>query len=112
MGDSVLHAEATMRTVVLFGIAIIAVACVSDASGISFDDLVSQVEEHAHPKPKKTVEVDPDMAEWSTDHLLGLDQPPPSHIFDSLISRVNAKQKGGCARKSPPKCEACCEAYQ
>merc|ERR1711871_1878770 len=39
-----------------------------------------------HPHPKKEVKrADPEMEEWSTSHLLGLDEPPPQHMFDEFL---------------------------
>merc|ERR1711871_1586059 len=86
-----------MRSIVYFGLFVLAVALIAeDASAISFDDLVAQAEEARHPKPKVKKEAprpDPEMEEWSTDHLLGLDQPPPSHMFDSLFDASAATHK-------------------
>jgi len=84
-----------MRAVVWFGLLVLAVALITeDASAISFDDLIAQAEESRHPTPKKKVvkRVDPEMQEWSTDHLLGLDQPPPQHMFDNLFEKPAAKK--------------------
>merc|ERR1711998_715274 len=86
-----------MRAVVCFGLFVLAVALIAeDASAISFDGLINQAEEARHPKPKVKKEAprpDPEMAEWSTEHLLGLDQPPPSHMFDSLFDPSAATHK-------------------
>merc|ERR1712196_665323 len=80
--------RSTMRAAVCFGLLVCAVALIGDGSAISFDDLVARADEAAHPKkieaPKQP---DVEMEEWSTDHLLGLDVPPPSDMFDSLVNR-------------------------
>merc|ERR1711988_1623996 len=77
----------SMRAVVCFGLFVLAVALIADdASAISFDDLISRAEEAQHPHPKKEVKrADPEMEEWSTSHLLGLDEPPPQHMFDEFL---------------------------
>merc|ERR1711939_875756 len=78
---------ATMRTAVYFGLLVCAVALISDGSAISFDDLVARADEAQHPKKvEKAPQPDIEMEEWSTDHLLGLDAPPPADMFDSLLS--------------------------
>merc|ERR1712205_38733 len=75
----------TMRAVVYFGLFVLAVAVISETEAISFDELVARADEAEHPKPKpKPKRVDPEMEEWSTDHLLGLDEPPPADMFASL----------------------------
>merc|ERR1711988_824870 len=83
---------ATMRVVLCIAFLVFAVACVSETQAISFDELVSRAEEAQHPKPVKAPPPpDPDMEEWSTDHLLGLDQPPPTDMFDDLVKRSTHK---------------------
>merc|ERR1719453_2055013 len=74
-----------MRAAVYLGLLLCSVAFIADVDGasISFDDLAEQAE---HPPPAKEPErPDLEMEEWSTDHLLGLDAPPPSDMFDSLL---------------------------
>merc|ERR1711988_2070040 len=84
---------ATMRVVLCIAFLVFAVACVSETQAISFDELVSRAEEAQHPKPVKAPPPpDPDMEEWSTDHLLGLDQPPPTDMFDDLVKRSTHKK--------------------
>merc|ERR1712023_292615 len=83
------HRSITMRAAVYLGLFLCASVLVADSDAISFDDLVARAEEANHPKPKKEVQVeqpDLEMEEWSTDHLLGLDVPPPSDMFDNLIN--------------------------
>jgi len=69
-----------------------AVALIGDSSAISFDDLVARADEAAHPKKVEVERPDVEMEEWSTDHLLGLDTPPPSDMFDSLVNREPAEK--------------------
>merc|ERR1712159_450463 len=76
-----------MRAAVCFGLLVCAVALIGDGSAISFDDLVARADEAAHPKKVETSKPDVEMEEWSTDHLLGLDVPPPADMFDSLVNR-------------------------
>merc|ERR1712159_508906 len=86
--------QSKMRAAVYFGLLVCAVALIQDGSAISFDDLVARAEEANHP-PKRVKKVEPDMEmeEWSTDHLLGLDTPPPADMFDSLVNRPAAAPK-------------------
>merc|ERR1712139_630651 len=87
------EAAQIMRVVLCIAFLVFAVACVSETSAISFDELVSRAEEAQHPKPVKAPPPpDPDMEEWSTDHLLGLDQPPPTDMFDDLVKRSTHKK--------------------
>merc|ERR1711998_383066 len=85
----------SMRAVVCFGLFVLAVALIADdASAISFDDLISRAEEAQHPHPKKEVKrADPEMEEWSTSHLLGLDEPPPQHMFDEFLHSKKPAKK-------------------
>jgi len=95
-----------MRAAVYIGLLVFAVALVADSDAISFDDLVARAEEANHPKPKKHVEVeqpDLEMEEWSTDHLLGLDVPPPSDMFDNLISSSKPAHHKRVVHKKPVK---------
>merc|ERR1712139_134251 len=86
------EAAQIMRVVLCIAFLVFAVACVSETSAISFDELVSRAEEAQHPKPVKAPPPpDPDMEEWSTDHLLGLDEPPPSDMFDDLVEKPHKK---------------------
>jgi len=68
---------------------------VSETDALSFDDLVARVEEqdHPHKAPPPPPPVDPEMAEWSTDHLLGLDEPVPDDMFDDLIKPKKVHHK-------------------
>merc|ERR1712054_486878 len=82
------HRSITMRAAVYLGLFLCASVLVAESTAISFDDLVARAEEANHPKPKPEPEQpDLEMEEWSTDHLLGLDVPPPSDMFDSLINQ-------------------------
>jgi len=78
-----------MRAVVLVAVLLVTV------DAISFQDLVDRAEEVDHPKPKvkKSAPLAPtldelgqqdEMASWSTEHLLGLDQPAPADLFADL----------------------------
>merc|ERR1711998_434115 len=85
----------SMRAVVWCGlaVAVFAVVCVHDTEAISFDELVARVSAPPKPKAKPVVKkVDPEMAEWSTEHLLGLDAPPPAHMFDELVKPKSTKK--------------------
>merc|ERR1719446_876655 len=77
-----------MRAVVLVAVLLVTV------DAISFQDLVDRAEEADHPKPKvvqkklaPTLEElgqRDEMNSWSTEHLLGLDQPAPADLFADL----------------------------
>jgi hypothetical protein len=88
----------SMRTLVFIGVCVFAISCVSETEAISFDDLVAGAEEAAHPTHKKEHVHEPDdhdadMEEWSTEHLLGLDEPVPSDMFDSLVHPKHKSHK-------------------
>jgi len=87
-------ASLKMRALLWIGLFMIAVSMVSETQAISFDELVSRANEAENPELKEApvvAEVDPEMEAWSTDHLLGLDEPPPQHMFDSLLNREHHK---------------------
>merc|ERR1712110_156292 len=90
MGD---YRAKMMRTLVFVAILIVAI------DAISFEELERRADEADHPEahppppPKKVAPKLPtlaemgqkeEMQEWSTDHLLGLDAPPPTELFKDL----------------------------
>jgi len=70
---------------------------ISSVEGISFQDLVDRAEAADRPQPKKApkkllptldeVAHQEDLKEWSTDHLLGLDAPPPADFMAQILPK-------------------------
>merc|ERR1719506_699655 len=92
-----------MRAVLVIGVLVFVAGCVSTSEAISFDDLEKAADAVDHPQPvnkAKPKKIDPEMQQWSTEHLLGLDQKVPKHMFDDLVRPKKSRQ--GCSKKGPP----------
>merc|ERR1711939_1211865 len=77
-----------MRTLFLTALVLLAAVGLHSAESISFDDLYKAADSYDHPTVAKAAPApkpqDPEMKEWSTEHLLGFDEPVPEHMFDDL----------------------------
>merc|ERR1711871_1232007 len=77
-----------MRTLFLTALVLLAAVGLHSAESISFDDLYKAADSYDHPTVAKAAPApkpqDPEMEEWSTEHLLGFDEPVPEHMFDDL----------------------------
>jgi len=83
---------AARRAVIFLGLCVLAVAFVSETEAISFEELVNQAQAATEPKkPKAVHRVDPELEDWSTDHLLGLDEKVPDDYFAALPSQQKRK---------------------